>query len=84
MKGILLLLILLYDTHSYPYFLYSYYRQFLLYKYIFCPKEKLIITQTMPQEIEIPLMPTYYQLDEGVKIVEPKVEEIVETNEEES
>lgn len=38
----------------------------------------------MPQEIEIPLMPTYYQLDEGVKIVEPKVEEIVETNEEES
>jgi|LauGreDrversion2_2_1035103.scaffolds.fasta_scaffold787530_1 hypothetical protein len=36
----------------------------------------------MPQEIEIPLMPTYYLLDEGVKIVEPKIEEIVETNEE--
>ena len=30
----------------------------------------------MPQEIEIPLMPTYYTLDEGLKIVEPKVEEI--------
>ena len=57
---------------------YSYYRQFLLYKYIFCPKEKLIITQTMPQEIEIPLMPTYYTLDEGLKIVGPKVEEIVD------
>ena len=55
---------------------YSYYRQFLLYKYIFCPKEKLIITQTMPQEVEIPLMPTYYTLDEGLRIVEPKVEEI--------
>ena len=32
----------------------------------------------MPQEIEIPLMPTYYTLDEGLKIVGPKAEEIVD------
>ena len=55
----------------------------MLYKYIFCPKEKLVITQTMPQEIEIPLMPTYYRLNEGVQIIEKKVEEISNNNEDE-
>jgi hypothetical protein len=57
----------------------------MLYKYIFCPKEKLVITQTMPQEIEIPLMPTYYTLDEGIQIIEKKVneEESNNSNEEE-
>ena len=39
----------------------------------------------MPQEIEIPLMPTYYTLDEGIQIVEKKVneEESNNSNEEE-
>lgn len=32
----------------------------------------------MPEEIEIPLMPTYYSLNDGIKIVEPIVEPIEE------
>lgn len=40
----------------------------------------MIITQTMPEEIEIPLMPTYYSLNDGIKIVEP-IEEPIENEE---
>lgn len=41
---------------------YSYYRQFNLYKYIFCDKKRVILTQTFPNEIEgLPMLSALHE-----------------------
>jgi hypothetical protein len=45
----------------------SYFRQYMLFKYVFCPKERMVLSQSLPQEIEYP-SEVMYSLSEGMQI----------------